>query len=46
LRGLTRTLQFAFNGSQGWGCLRKNHFAIVEVKKGARHQVEGMKELR
>ena len=43
---LIRTLQFALNGSQGWGISRKNHHTTVEIKKGSRYQVEGTKELK
>jgi len=43
---LARTLQFALNGSQGWGIAQKNHHTTVEIKKGATYQVEGMKKLR
>lgn len=41
-----RTLQFALNGSQGWGTNSKGQISTVEIKKGARWQVEGMKELK
>ena len=41
-----RTLQFALNGSQGWGINKKSYHAIVDIKKGATYQVEGMKKLR
>ena len=42
----SRTLQFALNGSQGWGTYQKGHVSGVEIKKGAKWMVEGVKELR
>ena len=41
-----RTIQFALNGSQGWGYARKTYHSTVEIKKGAKYQVEGTRELK
>ena len=43
---LPRTLQFALNGSQGWGSVRRGPVTVVEIKKSSRWQIEGVKELK
>jgi predicted Rdx family selenoprotein len=40
-----RTMQLALNGSQGWGRSRRGAVTAIELKRGARWQVEGVREL-
>ena len=41
-----RSMQLALNGSYGWGKQSKGSVTTVEIKKGARWQVEGVKEVK
>lgn len=42
---LARTMQLALNGSMGWGLARRGTVTAVEVKRGMRWQVEGVREV-
>jgi len=38
-------MQLALNGSMGWGKTHKGTVTAVELKRGARWQVEGVREV-
>ena len=43
---LDRSLQLSLNGSYGWGKARHGAVSTYEIKRGARWQVEGVREVK